>query len=211
MKKLISLLILALISTQMWASWGAGYFYCKIDSKDGTTGGGTVSAVSGQTTAYNGSNKFSNQTTVTNGGNGWAGGLQDYYFKITATPDDGFKFKEWYINKKYNANGNSIQNEQINDNVITYQAVHNLTCDYQIYAIFELDNSSGNGGEDEPSGPVAGALQSYTVTPGEHVREQVANVSIPNFSNAVDLGFDCLWAEKNVGAASTSYRGTAYT
>ena len=208
MKKIISLFVLALLSSQMWASngWGCGFFSCKIDSKDGTSGGGTVSAISGTTTSYSGYTTFTDKASYSNFG---GGGLDGYYVKVTAKPNDGYKFKAWEVNLYRDGNDTkkSIINVVKSDNVITYQIATNSSCDYDIWAIFELDN----GGGDEPAGPTAGSLQSYTVTPGEHVRQQVANVSIPNFDKAVDLGFDCLWADKNVGAASTSYRGTAYT
>ena len=205
MKKIISLFVLALLSSQMWGAvtWG-GYFYCNVDSKSKTSlGGGTVSAVSGSTTAYSGANTFSDQKSVTNSGNGWCI-TYGYYVKLTATPSEGYKFKEW-VNE-----GATLNSVSKSGNIMTYQIPDNLSNDYYIYAIFEIDNGSGNGGN-EPAGPTAGSLQSYTVTPGESERVQVANVSIPNFDKAVDLGFDCLWADKNVGAASTSYRGTAYT
>lgn len=213
MKKLLTLLM-TVVTSFIWLqpigawtyNWYGSFFYCNLDTKAQQTtdcGAGTVDI---------------SYTAGTNSST--SGSYTDQYYRklttigptatctVTANAKSGYKFDRWEYD-----NDNAI-NISSNGSTFTFSLpASNATLSnvngeiIYVYAIFTEDN----GGGDEPAGPTAGSLQSYTVTPGESERVQVANVSIPNFDKAVDLGFDCLWAEKNVGAASTSYRGTAYT
>ena len=214
MKKLLTLLT-AIIASFIWlqpvAAWTYNsWLYCNIDTQTRTKnqcGGGNLLLVSGSTTV-NTANLTSNNVN----NNSWLYFLTDYALAygssvtVTATAIEGYRFVEWQVS------GGVITNYTISGNVLSYTIPSNPQNELiYAHAIFTADNGGGGDEPAEPAGPEAGDMVNYTASPGTNAMQCGPNVTIPNFNNALDLGFDVLWAKKDIGAASPDYRGNTYT
>ena len=190
MKKLISLIFVALISSQMWAA-----------TLTFSTNNGTISATKGT----------SSVTSVTSGSS-----LSTWYDYTITVSSPTWDFEKWtvtYGSTTVDVTTSAVTNTRTftpstsGTSRILKFSTNGSPSNITIVAHF-IDPSTVPSG---PVAPTAGAKASYTATPGTNAMQLGPNVEIPNFSNAVDLGFAVLWAKKDVGSAGVGYRGTKYT
>ena len=188
MKKLFSLLIVALISSQMWGAMVYAHYATGSSNTMGKIGINMSSSwpsTSAPSLGY--VYVTGNSTNV----------------RLAAEALSGYTFVGWYSDAS--ATTLISNNAQY---LWTYGS--NTGSSKGAYAKF-VASGGGGGGNSDPVAPTAGSKASYTATPGTNAMQCGPNVTIPNIANAVDLGFTVLWAKKNVGAASVDYRGTSYT
>lgn len=188
MKKLFSLILVALISSQMWGAMVYAHYATGSSNTMGKIG-------------INMSSSWPS-TSAPSSGYVYVSGTSTNV-RLAAEALSGYTFVGWYSDAS--ATTLISTNAQY---LWTYGS--NTGSSKGAYAKF-VASGGGGGGNSDPVAPTAGAKVSYTATPGTNAMQQGPNVTIPNIANAVDLGFNVLWAKKNVGAASVDYRGTSYT
>ena len=192
MKKLFTLFILAIFSSQMWAGMVSGNFYCNKETKTTVTsscGGGTITAKYGTTSGNYNNSMFSDRAYYT----GYS--LYDgRYVQVTATAAAGYTFKEWQVS-------GGLSSFSSSGNVMTFTVPMGS---YYVHAIFTA--SSGGSGSGSGSGSRSSVVaattsaKSVTVYATGSGSGKTVNYALPD--GVVDMGTVGYWSTKNVGGTN---------
>lgn len=183
MKKLFSLILVALISSQMWGYkvyYGYGY-------GSNSTQGKYLCVKDNYSTYTIPAANNSNWKTATASSTNYISPTNSNYVHCAALANTGYKFKGWY---KVTTNTNST-NLLSTQNPYTFQT--NST-DWNVYAVFEVDNGGGGAG--------GGSSQTKNYTIGS------TNYTM----NAYDMGTsdNILWGDRAMGASNTTSVGVYF-
>lgn len=183
MKKLFSLIFVALISSQMWATT---YSKVNVSAVNGTI-------VSKQYASSISGYKFSISSTVRDG----------YYVWITATPTTSGATCTWTV-----TGGRSLSDcTQTNEGGNFVLRFTMPTSDVTVTATFAGGSGSGSGGGSRSSvvATKTASAKSATVNRTGSGSGKTVNYALPD--GVVDMGTAGYWSEKNVGGQYTTSTG----